>query len=77
MTWKMKNLVINKSSRPDLLGIPSNLASRRSTIGRSIIKTARRTGGKIPEMIIRESHISEISVKYEYSPYCYIFRDTV
>jgi hypothetical protein len=47
----MKNLVINESSNPDLFGIPSNLASRRRTIGRSIMRTASRTGGKIPEMI--------------------------
>jgi hypothetical protein len=51
MTWKMKNLVIKESSSPDLLGMPSNLARRRSTIGRSIIRTASKTGGRIPEMM--------------------------
>lgn len=47
----MKNLVINESSSPDSLGMPSNLARSRSTIGRSIIRTVSRTGGRIPEMI--------------------------
>lgn len=44
----MKNRLIKDSSTPVFLGMPSNLAKRRSTIGSSIIRTASKTGGKIP-----------------------------
>lgn len=51
MTWKIKKRVIKESSKPVYLGIPSNLASRRSTIGRSNIRTASNTGGRIPAIM--------------------------
>lgn len=47
----MKNLVIKLNSTRVLCGIPSNLANNLRTIGNSIIKIARATGGKIPEII--------------------------
>lgn len=50
-TSKMKNRVIKLSSTPVLFGIPSNLASMRRTMGRSINSTASKTDGKIPWMI--------------------------
>lgn len=48
ITWKMKNLLIKDSSKPVFFGIPSKRASRRRMIGKSIMRTARRTGGRIP-----------------------------
>jgi hypothetical protein len=48
-TWKMKYRVINDNSRPVNLGIPSNRAKRRRTIGRSIMRIVSATG--IPEMM--------------------------
>jgi hypothetical protein len=44
----MKNLVINESSRPVYLGMPSKRASNLNTIGSNIINTAKSTGGRIP-----------------------------
>ena len=48
MTKKTKYLVIKLNSKPVYFGMPSNLAKSLKIIGRSIIRTARSTGGSIP-----------------------------
>jgi hypothetical protein len=45
---KMKYRVIKLNSRPVYLGIPSNFARSLRKMGRSIMRTASRTGGRIP-----------------------------
>jgi hypothetical protein len=48
MNKKMKYRVIKLNSKPVYFGIPSNLARSLRIIGRSIMRSARRTGGRIP-----------------------------
>jgi hypothetical protein len=47
-TRKQKYLVIKDSSKPVYFGMPSNLARSLKTIGRSAMRTASKTGGRIP-----------------------------
>jgi hypothetical protein len=48
MTWNMKKRVIKLNSRPVFFGMPWNLPRSRKMIGRSIVRTTSRTGGRIP-----------------------------
>lgn len=67
-TWNKKNRVIKLNSRPVYLGMPSNLANSRNTIGRSIMSTASSTGGRIPLMM--PTTISGSLQIHASQPYC-------